>query len=313
MYYWKWPTTGVGTGSVVYDYRWRTTWDELDLADDPGIPPDPIWTNRLQYNNVTHKLRMNGYWDGSLYYLATHVITSPSLEYTPTLTTLWLGLTQAYTTTYADFGATTYNWSILADRLPDNSSDPGAQEAAKLSSHAGIAADMDYGIAGSSAVDSLAAYKEHFRYDLDARNDPTDTNTMITEIQWLRPLQMYGADYRGGHSWVAFGYDQATNQFWMNWGWDDGSDNWYTWDQWFGIDQYHTSRISPINVKFVGAASPGDGSPNDPYQNIEAALAAAPDGATLIFKAGSVNTFSASPLIINRPLTLKGWDVTITK
>jgi hypothetical protein len=71
---------------------------------------------------------------------------------------------------------------------------------------------------------------------------------------------------------------------------------------------------APRNVVgFVGAGSSGRGSPNSPYQNIEEAISKAPDNATLIFKADSVNSFSASPLVINRPLTLKGYQATITR
>jgi len=63
----------------------------------------------------------------------------------------------------------------------------------------------------------------------------------------------------------------------------------------------------------VGALNEGDGSPDDPHENIEEALADAPDHATLIFKAGSDNTFSANKLVINKPLILKGKDITIRK
>jgi hypothetical protein len=66
-------------------------------------------------------------------------------------------------------------------------------------------------------------------------------------------------------------------------------------------------------VGFVGASSSGTGSPNTPYQNIQQAIANAPNNATLIFQANSVNTFSGSSLVINTPLTLKGCNVTITK
>ncbi|MCX6879026.1 MAG: C10 family peptidase [Verrucomicrobia bacterium] len=312
MYYWKWPVTGVGSGSIPYDYRWRTTWSWEPLTSDPGIPNTATWTNRLQYNTSNHQLLMNGYWDGEIYYWAQGINTSPA--YLTALAKLWDRMTHATTTAYADFGATTYDWSILADRHADPP-DAGAQEAAKVSSHAGIAVNMSYGTGTSysNGGHALAAYKDHFRYDPDAQNDHTDPYTMIAEIQWLRPMQMHGTDARGGHSWVAYGYSQASSQFMMNWGWDDGSDDWYTWDQWFGTDQWHTSRIAPVNVKFVGADATGDGSPNTPYQNLDAALAAVPDGSTLIFKANSQNTFSTSPLIINRPMTLKGYNVTISK
>ena len=75
--------------------------------------------------------------------------------------------------------------------------------------------------------------------------------------------------------------------------------------------QSQITQIAPENsVKFVGNSTSGDGSPDSPYQNIETALVSAPDNATLVFKAGSDNTFSTNTLTINRPLTLKGCDVT---
>ncbi|MCJ7578352.1 MAG: hypothetical protein MUO91_07860, partial [candidate division Zixibacteria bacterium] len=117
-----------------------------------------------------------------------------------------------------------------------------------------------------------------------------------------------------------FGYDKGTDpnrQFRMNMGWGGDDDGWYSCDnvpRGYTISLDHTIQIAPQNVvKFVGAASLGDGSPDDPYRDIEEAVAEAPNGATLIFKAGSDNTFSADQLVIDRPLTLKGKDVTIRK
>jgi hypothetical protein len=76
----------------------------------------------------------------------------------------------------------------------------------------------------------------------------------------------------------------------------------------------HAVRIAPAGVvKFVGYLLSGDGSPSTPYRNVESAIASAPSGATLIFKAGSDNTFSATELTISRPFTLKGKDVIIRK
>jgi hypothetical protein len=236
MYYWKWPNVGVGTGSTIYYYRWRTSWDQETLNSDPGIPSTAFWTNRLQYSGATHQLRMNGYWDAEVY-AAAQGFNPPYQAYQTALANLWGRMNQSSTTAYADFGATAYDWSILADRHTDPP-DAGDQEAAKLSSHAGIAVNMGYGIweSSSNGGHALNAYKDHFRYDLDVKNDYTNPEAMVTEIQWLRPLQMHGTDSRGGHSWVAMGYSTAISpgpQFWMNWGWDN-SDGWYTWDYWFG-------------------------------------------------------------------------------
>ena len=113
--------------------------------------------------------------------------------------------------------------------------------------------------------------------------------------------------------------DPTGRKFHVNMGWGGDDDGWYSCEgvylpKGFTIDQAHTTWIAPEDVvKFVGAANSGDGSPDDPYENIEEAIANAPDGATLIFKAGSDNTFSAAPLVIDRPLVLKGKNAIIRK
>ena len=76
-------------------------------------------------------------------------------------------------------------------------------------------------------------------------------------------------------------------------------------------DKQYVIRIAPENiVKFVGASDVGDGSSDDPYEDIEEAIVEAPDDATLIFKAGSVHSFSG---VINRPFKLKGYNVVIDR
>jgi hypothetical protein len=66
-------------------------------------------------------------------------------------------------------------------------------------------------------------------------------------------------------------------------------------------------------VRFVGWVAAGDGSPSSPYLNLEAALADAPDGTTLVFKAGSVHGYTSPTLSITRPMILKGKNVAIMK
>ena len=38
MYHWRWPSTGVGADTVVYNRRWETNWISDPLTTDPGIP-----------------------------------------------------------------------------------------------------------------------------------------------------------------------------------------------------------------------------------------------------------------------------------
>ena len=329
MYYWKWPNIGQGTGSTVYHYRWRNNWDEEPLANDPGIPPNWAGGGRLEWTAAGGgKLRMNGYWDSSLYGSAKEI--SEDADYLDALETLWNRLTQASTNCNANFGATNYNWSLIEDTHSDPP-DNGDAEVAKLCYHAGIAVEMNYGIKGSGAYlsDVDDALEDHFRYDSDATYGARNIDTMTEEIQWLRPIEFRGEDHQGGyrgHAWVIYGYNKGTDpdrQFKMNMGWGGYGDGWYSCDNIdynndndidFWDNQKHVTRIAPLNVvKFVGDSNPGDGSPDDPYKDIEEAIIEVPDNATLIFKAGSDNTFSLPTLTISRPLTLKGKDVIIRK
>lgn len=325
MYYWQWPNTGVGNHNVNYNYRWRDDWDTeyLELENSPDIYYG--WEGRLDYDVYNYSLKMKGYWDESLYEKAQDLDPN-NVHYRIALKSLWNNLTHASTNWDANFGATTYQWNLMADTkwlLPAG----GDVAVATLCYHAGIAVGMDYGICSSGAygTDVDNALEDYFRYDSDAYDSERDIDEMTEEIQWLRPIvfwgyQSAGPPCTGGHNWVIFGYNKGTDpnrQFRMYMG-DEFSPIWYSCDNMYGYDfhfcQGHVTRLAPLNaVKFVGDVNPGDGSPDDPYKDIEEAIAGASDGATLIFKAGSTNTFSADPLVINRPFTLKGHNVIIQK
>jgi len=324
MRYWEWPVTGVGNKSGDYNYRWRSNWDEVSLNTNPK----PAWgatywnwaNGRLEWTNSGGgKLRMTGYWDHSLY-LSARRINEKDSSYLTAVETLWDRLTQASRQHWVNFAATTYDWSIM----PDSSTDPadtGDLEVAKLSVHVGTAVGMNWGVhvsttGNQAALDALDTY---FRYDPDGVQQGIGTSAMMTEVQWLRPFLMGGcrdASAGGGcHSWLVYGYSKSIapdHQFLINMGWGGSNDDWYTLDSMpFNLTQDQAIRIAPTSVKFVGAADPGDGSPDDPYENVEEAIIEASNGDTLIFKAGSTNTFAAGKLEINRPLTLKGYQVTI--
>jgi hypothetical protein len=322
MRYWEWPNTGAGSGSTIYYYRYRIGWDEEPLATDPNIPAPPAdstWVNRLWWTSESGgNLRINGYWDESLHGRAQNISSDP--DYLEALDTLWNRLIPESTSCDVNFGAATYDWSIIQD---DHTDPPGFGDAevAKLCYHAGVAIGNEYGVrlSGAPSDQVEGPFEYHFRYDTDAVYQDQDIDTMTTEILWLRPFYFHGSKPGGGHNWVVFGYNKGTDpnrQFMMNMGHGASSD-WYTCDNMPGgytNNQKHLIQIAPLNVvKFVGAASLGDGSPDDPYRDIEEAIAEAPDGATLIFKAGSDNTFSAATLTITKPLTLKGVDAVIRK
>jgi hypothetical protein len=319
MYHWRWPSTGVGADTVVYNRRWETNWISESLATDPGIPGN--FAGRLRWTTTAGgQLEMNGRWDISVYSAAWQI--SASTNYRTALSNLYNRLNSSNTTCPANFGASSYNWSVLGDTVGEPP-DPGASEAAEISYQAGVAVDMSYGTWGSAASTGHVpgALADHFRYDPDGvyniRGAKT-ASTMVDEIQWLRPLEMRGCRPAGGcHAWVCYGYNKipATWEFLMNMGWGPATSHvWYTLDSTqlqFTLNQYHATQLAPLDViQFVGAADAGDGSPDDPYRDLAEAAIEAPNNTTLIFKAGTDNTFSG-PLTVNRPLTLIGHEVSI--
>jgi hypothetical protein len=320
MYYWKWPSTGSGSRSRDYERWFGATVLEEPLANDPGIPLDWPWLDfngnpRLQWYGGN--LRMAFWWDDSLWRFArneeSHIIDYDDPTYRTALDNLWSRI-QAYryfTSNSADFGATTYDWTLMQDAHYDPP-DAGDAEVAKLCYHCGIAQQAYWGIkltTQGSVPPAMSAMATYFRYDPDAHDATFSADNVVEEISWLRPSIMYGS----GHVVVIVGYDVsgAAPLLQINTGW--GYDDWYTLDQAWPSGRSMGAQLAPVNVKFVGAADAGDGTPSDPYRNIEEAIDEAPDGATLIFKAGSVNTFAAATLVIDHPCTLKGWNVTIQK
>lgn len=321
MRYWEWPITGVGNETRIYYYRWRNTWDEEPLATNPGIPANWGGGGRLEWTATGGgRLRMNGYWDGSVYGAAREI--SNNAAYLIALENLYNRLTSASKSCFANFGTTTYQWSLMQD-VHTEPPDAADTAVAILCYHAGVACEMGYGVWGSGAgADSaVTAYRNNFRYDDDAEYVVKDTglyaagvNDMINEIQWLRPIQYYG--WEMAHSWILFAYNRTflpdSIQFGMNS--VNGAIDWVSWENTYPYANHcFIHYIAPENVKFVGAASLGDGSPDDPYRDIQEAVVEAPDNSILIFKAGSDNTFSAPTLTITRPLTLRGRNVTIRK
>lgn len=316
LYYWQWPTTGTSANTTTYYLRWRTNWDEQPLATSPGSLSG--WEDRLQWTSAGGgRLRLTGYWDTSLYNYARDY--SSDANYKTALEALWNRLPRDSTVCSVNFASATYNWNLLHDTHTDPV-DAGDVEVAKLCYHAGVSVFMYYGLIESSSWGPHVptALKNYFRYDPDAVIEDKDLNKMVEEIQWLRAVNFFGKNSAGGgHAWVLLGYNKGTSpwQFKMNLGWG-GASGWYTCDNVPGgltLNQGHVTRIAPLTIKFVGNNTWGDGSPDNPYKNIEAAISNAPNDATLIFKAGSDNTFSASTLVINRPFTLKGKDVIIRK
>lgn len=321
MYYWKWPNSGTGTVSGTYDYRYRTTWDQTPLAANPNTAEFPgQWRGRLDWTSGSGgRLWMNGYWDRSIYDQAR--LLSQDTAYLTALDLLYNRLTTASKNYTVNPGSTTYNWSLLEDIHADPP-DAGDSEVAKLNYQVAVAVDTSFGVDFSGSdwwrlEGASGGPAQNFSYDPDATyTNPKDLDMMVEEIQWMRPFGMGGGP--PGHGWVIFGYNKGLEpwQFKMNMGWG-GVSAWYSMDKVpLGIIQNHNhlTHIAPAGVvRFVGGGVSGDGSPKDPYADLAEALQNSPAGTTLIFKAGSDNTFfnGGTGMTINKKLTLRGIGVTL--
>jgi hypothetical protein len=335
MDYWEWPPNSTG-GWVQTDYLWwyTNTVQSTFLAIDPGLGGKRTcvgpWIDipgRMYYDVPTQQLRIVGQWDWAEKNAAREIAKglphADSLAYLSALEVLFAALTPDTTVCMAWLGN-----PIPWNEIQETHTAPFGPEddaVATLCYSVGVAIGMDYGACGSRAhmSNTVVPYHQNFGYDADVEyryypdpaQNPFAENEMVDDIQWMRPVQ-----YTSGidaHSWFMQGYQRTgvpdSILFYQNKG-DLHNEVWYILRENEGRE--FVRHIAPQSVvRFVGAGSTGDGSPKDPYQNIEAAIAvgAAPDGATLIFKAGSTNTFSASTLTIDRPLTLKGYQVTIDK
>ncbi|MBN2541917.1 C10 family peptidase [bacterium] len=319
MYYWEWPPNGTGIVNTDYIYKWNNVWLTQNLADDPGIDTTGGFRQRLQWVATGGgQLQMRGRWDSSLYGSAEAIDTSAA--YLTALEALWNAMNVDTVHLEENLSSHSYNYGIMGDHPGSAASN---LEMAKLSYHLGLAVNMDYGINGSAAntYDVPGVIIPRFDYDPDAHYIEVNKDSITTELLWSRPVQIRGSiPDGGGHSWVIFGYNKATDpnrQFRMNMGWDGGSDGWYTLDNVplnLTEDQGHNVFVAPDSVvRFVGnSGTPGDGSPNNPHGDFDEGLTNVPEGGTLIMKANSVhNVDAAGDYVISKEVDLKGYNVEI--
>lgn len=131
----------------------------------------------------------------------------------------------------ANFGATTYNYSLMPKNF-DGGRRPTAEEGEALSqfcSHVGIACKMNYSVKGSGAYsfDASKAMRNHFRYDKgltailrEGFGDSEWFKLIFEDIAAGYPVYYAGSSGTGeaGHAFVFDGYDH-NGYVHVNWGW----------------------------------------------------------------------------------------------
>ena len=143
-----------------------------------------------------------------------------------------------YGTQSANFGATTYDWDHMPDRL-GGASQQEIEAVALLMYHCGVAVDMGFGPDGSGANswDVPGAIRQYFSYSnqatLKGRDQYSLSNWQIMlknqfDLGW--PVYYSGYSNDGGHAFVCDGYDDS-DLFHFNWGWGGSSDGWFVIDE----------------------------------------------------------------------------------
>ena len=136
----------------------------------------------------------------------------------------------------ANFGNTTYNWSIMP--VTCNANNAASQAVALLMYHCGISVDMDYAPDGSGAhsEDVPDAVVNYFRYgtcvNLKYRETYSRTaweDLLMESFDRGIPVLYAGSDNSGGHAFNCDGYNDQ-RYFHFNWGWSGSYNNYYQID-----------------------------------------------------------------------------------
>ena len=141
-----------------------------------------------------------------------------------------------YGTLSANFGATTYHYENMPDRLVTTYHPDSCVEAiATLLYHCGVAVNMNYGPSASVANSNniVSALSTYFRYpttiqyiERGSLSTTTWLNYLKGELDERAPFMYGGSGNYGGHVWTCDGY-QDDNYFHFNWGWGGQQNGYY--------------------------------------------------------------------------------------
>lgn len=154
-----------------------------------------------------------------------------------------------------NFGATTYDWSVMTNSV--NSNTPSAQAIALLMYHCGVAVDMNYSPSASGAYsdDVPEALVNYFRYGanvyIDSRDNYSKTaweDMLIESFDRGLPVVYAGVDDngQGGHAFNCCGYNNE-RKFYFNWGWSGSGNGYFEIDAlnlpyYLGGDHFNTNQ-----------------------------------------------------------------------
>ena len=155
----------------------------------------------------------------------------------------------------ANFGATTYKWNLMPDRLRSRSPLEEKRAVQQMLYHVGVSVNMSYTEDGSGSYEfdvpmALCSYfnynHETIRYCYSADYSAEDWIALIkAEIDAGRPVLYTGSSEVDGHAWVVDGYD-GNSYFHVNWGWDGDFDGYFAPDNMLLGTTYYTADNTAV-------------------------------------------------------------------
>jgi len=175
------------------------------------------------------------YWNHPLQGQGSHTYTSQAHPYT----NQHPANVPSHTCT-ANFGATTYDWDNMPNRLVSSSPIEQIQAVATLSYHCAVAVDMDwdYDGSGSNSLVASQAIAQYFKYTNAAVYQRRANFSATVWAQKVResldmgwPLLYSGTEEGApyGHAFVLDGYDD-NDLYHFNFGWSGSGDDWLTFE-----------------------------------------------------------------------------------
>ena len=169
-----------------------------------------------------------------------------------------------YGTLSANFGATTYHYENMSDRLTTSYHPDSCVEAiATLLYHCGVSVNMNYGPSASVANSNriVSALSTYFRYPSTVQYIERGSLPLATWLNYLKgeldesaPFMYGGSGNYGGHVWICDGY-QDDNYFHFNWGWGGQQNGFYTLTN---CSSYGFNSNHAIIIGIRGPALPPD-------------------------------------------------------
>jgi len=144
--------------------------------------------------------------------------------------------TSNYGTLSANFGATTYHYEDMPDKLTTaNHPDSCVEAVATLLYHCGVAVNMNYGPSASVANSNriVSALSTYFCYPTTIQYIERGNLSSAVWLNYLKgeldegaPFMYGGSGNYGGHVWICDGY-QDDDFFHFNWGWGGQQNGYY--------------------------------------------------------------------------------------